>query len=180
MRRIGVLILILFCVIGIEVFLIRDIDKGSDVLGMDAVIPTPTVTPVPSTTPTPLPSMTPTPIPTKTPKPTIIPTPFPTIIPQPAYTSQQINELIERFAVQYNVDPNVIRHIAICESGFNPSAVNGPYAGLFQFKGKTWSNSRIQMGEDSQPDLRFNAEEAIQTGAYLISQGKFYLWPNCK
>jgi soluble lytic murein transglycosylase-like protein len=86
---------------------------------------------------------------------------------------------MERFAGQYAVDVNVLRHIAVCESGFNPSAVNGLYAGLYQFNVTTWKNGRVLMGEDTNPDLRFNAEESIQTAAYLISQGKRYLWPNC-
>lgn len=73
-----------------------------------------------------------------------------------------------------------LRHIAICESGFRSSAKNGPYGGLYQFDETTWKSSRRVMGEEIDPQLRFNAEEAVQTAAYLISKDKFYLWPNCK
>lgn len=100
--------------------------------------------------------------------------------PQPTFTSAEINGFIERFASQYGIDPNVLRHIAVCESGFNPMASNLGYAGLYQFGPTTWRNYRLALGEDPNVDLRFNAEEAVQTAAYAISLGKFHLWPNCK
>lgn len=109
------------------------------------------------------------------PTPTLIFSP----IPQPSVSSEEIHKFIERFAGQYGVDPNVLRHIAVCESGFNPIAVNGSYAGLYQFTSVTWKNTRIEMGEDTNPDLRFNVEEAIQTATYIISVGKQGIWPNC-
>jgi hypothetical protein len=132
-------------------------------------------------TPSPTPSNTPIPKPTNTPSPTEVPpvTPTQTSSLQPQYSQQDVHEFIERFAGQYGIDPNVLRHIAVCESGFNPLAVNGPYAGLFQFSENAWVNNRMQMGEDTDPALRLNAEEASQTAAYLISIGKSYLWPNC-
>lgn len=107
------------------------------------------------------------------------PKPKPTPVPQPVVTSQQINEFIERFASQYSVDPNVLRYMALCESGFNPKAYHAGYAGLYQFGSVTWKNLRREIGEDPNPDLRYNAEEAIQTAAYTISKGKTSLWPNC-
>ena len=43
----------------------------------------------------------------------------------------------------------------------------------------TVKNLRKEFGEDTDPNLRFNAEEAIQTAAYGLSKGKSALWPNC-
>jgi hypothetical protein len=133
----------------------------------------PTNTPTPTPSPTPTPTLTPTPIPTNTPIPT------PTSIPQPDYSQEQIHVLIERFSGQYAIDPNVLRHIATCESRFNQKAINKYYAGLYQFSSTTWTNLRIEMGEDENADLRFNAEEAVQTAAYALSVGKGNIWPNC-
>jgi hypothetical protein len=129
--------------------------------------------------PTPTPALYPTSTPTS--HPTSVPTqvPAPTPILQPKFTSQEIQEFIERFAGQYGVDANVLRHIAVCESGFNPDAVNEPYGGLYQFSPVTWKVNRELFGEDTNPDLRFNAEEAVQTAAYMISQGRHDIWPNC-
>jgi hypothetical protein len=128
-------------------------------------------------TPSPTESPTPTPSPSPSPKPTKKPTPTP--VPQPTFTSAEIYEFTNRFAGQYGVDPNVVRAIAICESGFRADAKYVKYVGIFQFDAPTWKNLRIKMGEDTNPDLRANAEEAVQTAAYAISIGKRYLWPNC-
>lgn len=136
-----------------------------------SLTPTATSTPTEALTPTPTatPSATLTPTRIKAPK-------FP--IPAPA-SSQEINGMIERFAVQYSVDPNVMRHLAICESGFNSSAVNGVYVGLFQFGPVTWKNLRKELGEDININLRFSTEESAQTAAYALSLGKRGIWPNC-
>ncbi|MGA3292091.1 MAG: transglycosylase SLT domain-containing protein [Candidatus Microgenomates bacterium] len=129
----------------------------------------------PSPTPSPSPSPTPTLVPTL--KPTNKPTPTP--IPQPTFNSQQINGFIDEYSGQYGVDPNVIRHIALCESSFNPFAKDGTYWGLFQFGPITWKDLRAKMGKDTNINLRYNAEEAVRTAAYAISLGERPIWPNC-
>jgi len=129
----------------------------------------------PSSTPTPVPTLSPTPTPTPKPIPTKIPTP----VPQPKFSSQQINGFIDRFAGQYGVSPDVLRYIALCESGFNPSAKNAGYVGLYQFGLTTWENLRAKMGEDLNANLRFNGEDAVQTAAYAISVGDHGIWPHC-
>jgi len=122
---------------------------------------------------------TPTPTPSPTPKPTKTPKPTPTPIPQPVFSSEEIHGFIERFAGQYGVDPNVLRHLAVCESGFNPLAEKLNYVGLFQFSPNTWIKYRQLMGEDIDISLRANAEEAVQTAAYALSSGDDHIWPNC-
>lgn len=154
---------------GITLYIMNVSGSKEKVLAEETIMPTIT----PTETPTPTPTITPTP----TPKPT--PTKTPTPVPQPTISSQQIYELINRFAGQYGVSSDVMRHIALCESGFNPTASNVGYAGLYQFGTITWKNLRKEFGEEIDPDLRFNAEEAIQTAAYAISKGKIGLWPNC-
>lgn len=105
-------------------------------------------------------------------------TPLTTPTPSPA-SSQDVNGFIDRFGSQYAVDQNVLRHIAICESGFNSSAINYIYVGLFQFDSTTWKNIRVEMGEDPAASLRFSAKDSVQTAAYALSKGKGGLWPNC-
>jgi len=134
-----------------------------------SITPTITSSPTETFTPTASPSATLTPTPTKTPK-------FP--IPKPV-SSAEVNVMIERFAAQYSVDPNVMRHLAICESGFNSSAINGVYVGLYQFGPITWKDLRKEFGEDPNINLRFSAEEATQTAAYALSLGKGGIWPDC-
>ena len=186
MKPILIKILILLIVLDIGLVVWRYSEKIQDfkVLGyftQGSSIQTPS--PVPTLTPTSFPTATPTatstPTPTPTMKPTPTPTPTPAVVPQRNFSQEEIHGFIERFAAQYSVDPNVLRHIAVCESGFNASAVNGPYVGLYQFGITSWRSNRTQMGEDADPNLRFNAEEAIQTAAFIVSKGMGNLWPNC-
>jgi len=137
------------------------------------------ITPTPTSTPTPTPTPTPSPTPRPTPSPTPTSTPTPTPAPVITFTLEQIYGFIERFAAQYGVSPHVLRYIAVCESGFNPLAYNVGYAGLYQFGPITWAKFRLQIGENTNPDLRFNAEEAAQTAAYALSVGRGGIWPNC-
>lgn len=148
-----------------------------------AATQTPSQTPSASASPTPILSPSPSPSPKPSPSPTISPSPIPnptqTPVPQPQFTSEQINGFIERFAAQYQVSADILRHIALCESGFNPLAFNSGYGGLYQFAFITWQNLRTEMGEDPEEVLRFNAEEAVQTAAYVLHKGSDGIWPNC-
>jgi soluble lytic murein transglycosylase-like protein len=123
------------------------------------------------------PTATITPTPPPTPRPTPVPTPTPK--PQPKVTSEEIYNMINKYSGEKGVDPNVIRHLAICESGFNPSARNYIYGGLFQYSPSTWKSYRKMVGADPDPDLRYNAEEAIKMTVYIVSLGRLYHWPNC-
>jgi hypothetical protein len=165
-------------IIPILAFALIQGNPKEQVLGL-FIIPTPTPTVTPSPEPIATPAITPTLTPTPSPSPTSTTTPTPTPVPQLTYTSDQINALIDRFANQYGVDPHVLRHIALCESGLDPMAVNGPYVGLYQFNSITWQNNRELMGEETNLDSRLNAEEAIQTAAYILSIGRDGIWPNC-
>jgi soluble lytic murein transglycosylase-like protein len=165
---------------GITLFIMKREKPQDKIL---AVTTTSVVTSAPTATPTPLALPKPS-AEEGTPKPK--PTPLATahILPKPLaeeekFTSQQINEFIDRFASQYGVSPDVLRYIAICESGFNPSAKNYVYAGLYQFNATTWKNLRLKIGEDTNADLRFNAEEAVQTASYAVSIGDHAIWPHC-
>ena len=129
------------------------------------VISTPTPTDIPSPTPTPIP-----PTPTITPTPTPIP-----IIIGPA----NLEELFTKYSSEYSVDKELMKRIAHCESRLNPQASTSLYAGLYQFSQSLWIQTRTLMGQNSDPNLRFNAEEAIRTAAFMISQNHLYIWPNC-
>ncbi len=137
------------------------------------------ISPLPRTSPspTPLPTATPTPIPTATPTPTPLPTATPT--PTPIITSSDLETLFTKYGQQNNVDTNELKRIANCESGFNTNAEYLDYKGMFQFSPESWSITRHIMGEDANPDLRTNPEEAIKTAAYKIAHGGSGAWPNC-
>ena len=141
------------------------------------ISPLPTIfhTPTPSPTMTPTPTSTPTPYPTATRVPTATPTPTPV---------RQINagnyeQFFDQYSSQYGVDKNLLKKIAQCESGINPDSRTDLYGGMFQFATQTWISTRSDMGLDTNPDLRFSAEEAIKTAAFKISNGGANAWKNC-
>jgi hypothetical protein len=132
---------------------------------MEHSIPKPTATP----TPTPLPTATPTP----TPLPTATPTPTPII------TSSDLEQLFQKYGDLYQVDKELLKRIAACESGFNNDASFLDYSGMFQFSTESWTLTRQAMNADINPDLRKNAEEAIKTAAFKIAHGGASAWPTC-
>lgn len=130
----------------------------------------------PTQTPTPTPTLTPTPTPTPKPKPkpTSTPTPTPIIIAPP-----DLEALFAKYGEIYNVNKDLLKRIANCESKLNPNAGNEKYAGLFQFSKVLWIQTRSLMGQNSDLNLRFNPEEAIRTAAFMLSQNHLGIWPNC-
>jgi soluble lytic murein transglycosylase-like protein len=141
------------------------------------LVPKPSFVAIPIPT---VPAATPEPTTTPTTTPTAIPTPIPTPAPQPLAPSD-LDPWFEQYGQEYGVSPSVLKIIARCESSFNAGVIsrNGLYGGLYQYLASTWSSTRRQMGLDENPDLRFNAEEAIRTTAYKIAQGGIGAWPHC-
>lgn len=116
------------------------------------------------------------PQPTPTPQPTETPVIEPSVVEN---TSVNVEDIIRRYAFEYSVDPEIMIAIAHCESGLRETAVNGQYAGIYQFHPSTWQSNRRAMGLDDSTSLRFNAEEAAKTAAYKMSRDGFGAWPEC-
>src|SRR3989344_4390184 len=122
-----------------------------------------------------------------TPTPTAVPVPTPLVqvaavsYQKPAVVSSNAVDLINKYASEYGANPHVMIMIAQCESGMRPEALSpsGAYAGMFQFVSSTWISNRKAMGEDSNPDLRFNGEEAIKTAAFKMGRDGYGAWPVC-
>lgn len=115
-----------------------------------------------------------TPIPTPTKRPTPTPTITPTRIPVGA-----LEDFFAKYSKEQSVDRELLKRIAVCESGLNPNAIYGNYGGLFQFSENSWMTARRMMNLDTNPSLRFNPEEAIKTAAFKLAIGGRAAWPNC-
>jgi hypothetical protein len=115
------------------------------------------------------------------PKPTSKPeaTPAPTKAPVVVVPSSDYEPLFELWSDHFGVDINLLKHIARCESRFNPAAVGGIYGGMYQFSSSTWQSTRSSMDHDTDPALRFDANEAIKTAAFKIASGGQSAWKNC-
>ena len=89
--------------------------------------------------------------------------------------SKRVNSVNIRYASSLPLSEK----IAFCESSLKPDAVNGPYAGLFQFCSSTWISNRKALGLNPNPFLRYNAEEAVKTAAFKIARDGTGAWPVC-
>ena len=117
---------------------------------------------------------------TETPVPSATPRPSATVTPTPNKISAgDLEAFFSKYADKESVDRELLKKIAVCESGFNPAARNGIYGGLFQFSENSWQSLRRIMNLDTNPALRFNAEEAIKTAAYKLALNGRAAWPNC-
>ena len=96
------------------------------------------------------------------------------------HKNSEVYIYIEKYAGEYGVDKNMMYQIAKCESGLRSSAINGPFAGVYQFLSSTWISNRNAMGLNPDPELRFHAEEAVRTAAFKMSRDGFGAWPACQ
>ncbi|KKP60032.1 MAG: hypothetical protein UR52_C0001G0112 [Candidatus Gottesmanbacteria bacterium GW2011_GWA1_34_13] len=148
----------------------------------DIALPTPNLTPSPSIIPSVV--LTPTTSPTIKPKttPTAKSTPKPSQTPKPSASPISVSQLDEwfvKYANKESIDKDLLKKIAYCESKLKPEAINGSYAGLYQFTKNTWISTRTSMNLNTDPDLRFNPEEAIKTAAFRMATQGAGAWPNC-
>ena len=103
-----------------------------------------------------------------------------TINKQSLATPKDIETLFEKYSQEYSLDKELLKKIAQCESGFKPQAINGPYAGMYQYLATTWASQRKAMGLNTDEQLRFDAEEAIKTAAFQIRRQGSGPWPVCR
>lgn len=116
---------------------------------------------------------------TLTPTQTPTPTPVPTITPTPISLSS-LENLFTKYSGSESISRELLRKIAVCESGLNPAARNGIYGGLFQFSESSWISTRRKMNMDTNPNLRFDLEQSIRTAAFKMALDGPGAWPNCR
>lgn len=98
---------------------------------------------------------------------------------EPVSQTNEVEIIIEKWAGEYGVNPEIMKKIARCESGFASGAINGTYGGIFQFSETTWVSTRTAMGEDANLELRFDAQEAVKTAAWKMARDGTGAWKNC-
>lgn len=170
----------------ISTFTFLTIGQTSDVVSGEVLsFHTSVSSPTATYSPTPSPTLTPTPtiVPSVTPSPTLTPTPAPpTHTPMPTtlpHSGEQLENWFNTYSQMFNIDREILKKIAWCESHYNSGAANGPYGGMFQFTEGAWKGARNRMGHDENSDLRFHAEESIKTAAFKISKDGTQAWLNC-
>lgn len=86
-----------------------------------------------------------------------------------------LDGLIAHYASAYNVPEDLVRRVIVRESGYNPSARNGPYYGLMQISHAT-ARGMGYGGEaagllDAETNLRFAVR--YLAGAYVTAGGNY-------
>jgi hypothetical protein len=77
-------------------------------------------------------------------------------------------------AMAHGVDPQVMDHVAQCESGYNRFAVNGPFMGVFQLG----TAKRKQFAAQGYDDV-FDPSQQANFVADLIANGEINDWAGC-
>ena len=80
------------------------------------------------------------------------------------------DDLIEKYAAEYEIEPAVLYGFIKTESNFNPYAVSSAGAkGLMQITPETFEWLQYKLGENLPESQLFEPETNIRYGAYLLS-----------
>lgn len=91
----------------------------------------------------------------------------------PAPTTHDMDQLIAYYARRNDVPEKLVRRIIVRESGYNPSARNGPYWGLMQIAYPTARTMGYRGAPAGLLDAGTNLRYAVKYlgGAYLVAGG---------
>jgi soluble lytic murein transglycosylase-like protein len=93
--------------------------------------------------------------------------------PPPGRQAGSMDRLIARYAALYDVPESLIRRVIMRESGYNPTARNGPYYGLMQIRHDTARSMGYSGGAAGLLDADTNLRYAVKylRGAWLCAEG---------
>lgn len=91
----------------------------------------------------------------------------------PPHASPEVTQLIEKYAVVYEIPPELVRRVVRRESNFRPAARNGPYWGLMQIRHDTARGMGYDGPASGLLDAETNLKYAVKylRGAYLTAEG---------
>jgi soluble lytic murein transglycosylase-like protein len=86
-------------------------------------------------------------------------------------SSSNVDGLITKYAMMYDVPESLIRRVVQRESGFNPGARNGPYYGLMQIRHDTARSMGYGGSASGLLDAETNLKYAVKylRGAYVVA-----------
>lgn len=90
-----------------------------------------------------------------------------------AARSPELDQLISRYSVHYDVPEKLVRRVVNRESTFDPAARNGPYWGLMQILPATARSMGYQGPNEGLLDAETNLKYAVRylRGAWLTADG---------
>lgn len=90
-----------------------------------------------------------------------------------AHASPEVEELISKYSLAYNVPERLVRRVVKRESNGNPNSRNGPYLGLMQISHPTAKGMGYQGDPKGLLDAETNLRFAVKylAGAYKVAEG---------
>jgi len=87
------------------------------------------------------------------------------------HSAGNLDGLITKYAMVYDVPESLIRRVVQRESGFNPKARNGPYYGLMQIRHDTARSMGYSGSASGLLDAETNLKYAVKylRGAYIVA-----------
>lgn len=89
----------------------------------------------------------------------------------PRASSGNVDALIAKYAMIYDVPESLVRRVVKRESSFNPAARNGPYYGLMQIRHDTARSMGYSGSASGLLDAETNLKYAVKylRGAYIVA-----------
>ena len=90
-----------------------------------------------------------------------------------AHASPEVEQLISKYSMAYNVPESLVRRVVKRESNGNPNSRNGPYLGLMQISHPTAKGMGYQGDPKGLLDAETNLRFAVKylAGAYKVAEG---------
>lgn len=90
-----------------------------------------------------------------------------------AHATPEVDQLISKYSLAYNVPENLVRRVVKRESNGNPAARNGPYIGLMQISHPTAKGMGYAGDPNGLLDAETNLRFAVKylAGAYKVADG---------
>ena len=90
-----------------------------------------------------------------------------------AHASPEVEQLISKYSMAYNVPESLVRRVVKRESNGNPNSRNGPYLGLMQISHPTAKGMGYQGDPKGLLDAETNLRFAVKylAGAYKVADG---------